>query len=346
MRAVAAASTPWPGGITYAAPGNPGIHDDDPVLGPHPTNACSSSGGAASQPSGATHLAQVRPNAGDRPGKRTVELWSLVRTNGAPAPSLSWRISVGDAGIVAAVPGQLLPTSECLTLGAPGMAGTMLDAAAATGQVSEPTAGDPRDGVAARCLRGDVAVFRGTFALSFLADCGSYRVEAVIGTSSAPALWSSFDDQCFTAVARDFDSVSWGKVVAGQEQWVRGDLSWSEPRGMQPTLMNEGNVPARLSIAFEALVPSDASSTGTGRIEAFDACIGKSATVAVCQADLGAGAIADFGRAAAAVLCPGEMARLDVGILPGTGIAAGGYSGVLRIADSPSPGACPPASGG
>lgn len=341
MRAALPASTPTPGAMTYAAPDNPNLHDDNPSLGPDPANACNSSGAVASQPNGATHLAQVRPNPGDRPSKRTVEAWALVHPGGGAAPSLSWRISGPGGGASAVVAGQLLPASDCTALGAPGMAGTMLDAAVQTGQVSEQVAGNSVNGVVARCVRGDVLVFHGTFALSFLGACGAYRVEAVLGTSRSPSLWSSFDDQCFTAVVRDFDRISWGTVAAGQEQWVKGDLTWSDPAGTHPTLRNDGNQPARVSVVFDALVPLDPATPSAARIEAFSVCVGKAGTVTACLSGVGAGANADFGPALAAVLCPGELARLDVGITPGASVAAGGYTGALRIVESPSTDTCP-----
>lgn len=316
------------------------------MLGPDPANACNSSGAVASQPSGATHLAQVRPNPGDRPSKRTVEAWALVRPGGAAAPTLSWRMSGPGGSAPNVVAGQLLSPSDCAALGAPGMAGTMLDAAVQTGQVSPRAAGDPHDGVVARCVRGDILVFHGTFTLSFLDACGTYRLEAVLGASSSPALWSSFDDQCFTAVVRDFDRISWGTVAAGQEQWLRGDLAWSDPAGAHPTLRNDGNMPARLSVVFDALVPMDPATPSAARIEAFSACLAKAATATACLSGLGAGASADFGAAPAAILCPGELARLDVGIMPGVSVAAGGYTGALRIVESPSAEACPAAGFG
>ncbi len=265
----------------------------------------------------------------------------MVRTQGtAKPPALSWSVTGPGGGPATVVPGRLLASSDWAMLGGAGIAGTMLDAAVGTGQVSTRIASATRDGIVARCVRGEVAVFHGQFALSFLQSCGVYRVEAVAqGVNSPAPFWSTFDDVCYTSVGRDFETIQWGNVAAGQEQWLRGDLAWSDVAAMHPTLRNDGNMPARIAIAFDALSPAGAG-PGSERIEKFAACLGKPSNPLQCIDSIPSGLTAEFGRPQS-VLCPGDIARLDVGLLPGASVAAGSYTGSLRIVESGIDGDCP-----
>lgn len=313
-------------------------HDDDSSLAPAPAESCALVSGALKQSQGVQHTAQVTPYAGDRPAARLVELWAAVIAGppgGKPVLDLTVTGPTGHAiGAWSATP---VSSSECAAFGKPGESGTMLGAAIGTGQVTTEAAAE----IAVRCARGEFVLYHGSFGLSHRTECGAYRVEAAI-TGSSERRTVSFDDQCFISIARDFERIQWGNITPGQEARLRGDLNFNPGDG-HPSLRNDGNAPAGVAVAFDALVPVDASGTpiaGQRPIDHFGACLGNSSGAVACISDVTAGALTPVGLPGSAI-CPGETARLDPGAMPGPDVKIGGYSGSLRIVGVTTAAPCP-----
>ena len=97
------------------------------------------------------------------------------------------------------LPSALVTIFECLRLGSSTEVGTMIEASAHVGELSDASANIDEDlGIFLQCAQGEIAVYYAKISISSNELCGEYRIEAhaVNVGAEAPVLNNSIDVFC------------------------------------------------------------------------------------------------------------------------------------------------------
>jgi hypothetical protein len=323
------------------------LHDDDMATVPdrdhNPDNGmqapCALAPDAGPvQPGDVRHAIQLVPNLEDAPERRRASLWMAAgHADGVEAiAAASWLVYRPDGSQLAVVPGTRPGSCDALGRGY-GPAGSMFEAAAHTGQVSQAAVEDDALGLLSRCRAGRAALFAGEFALSVEEPCGEYRIVSVARSSGGAiaTLTTSIDVLCVSALKIDFGSVDWGVVGAGNRKPVAGDTQFFLSDGAVPTLRNIGNDGMGLKLRFSPMT----SDSHHGIVE-FDSCFGRSDAAMQCINPIRAGALISFDTAAERVLCANDVGRIDFAVHPTLDLPAGVYRGIVTLIGFHVPGEC------
>lgn len=249
-------------------------------------------------PGGAT--TRVKANAGDLPGIFTVTVWTIVENGKAATPvQQSVRRPDGTTATLAV---------EFVEMACSGSLGSSPDG---------------------KCASGSRALYRSALPISYRDQCGTYELETSIETGPVEKL--SFENECFVAVDLDFAAISWGRIVPGAVSGVTGDLEWQRRGTGGPSVKNIGNAPMILGITFSPLsMAGEAPGTSTP-LQEFRACLGTAPGEPRCAEAIRANETTWIGETLGQAVCPGQMARLDVFVVPPQTVPQGDYEGSLSL---------------
>lgn len=265
-------------------------------------------------------VAHVRPWSGDEPDARTVEIW--VVTSHAAGPQAITSVDV-------------VAESESVVFdpGPPESGPDLAADAVAAGLASSQIAGLPGDDIVGMLDDGWAVAHRSVARLSYLDGCGA--VTLVVDAAADGATRSAsvtFEVPCYHHLVADFEAVDWGVIVRGVENIVPGDLD--PATGDRPTVRNLGNAPLGLAAEFESLCPVG-STTG---------CIG-SFGIEVTGRDAAYARLAPQAPGTTlepeVIVCPGDVAALDLVIAAPDEAVGGEYAGSMSIVGLPAGSGCP-----
>lgn|GEM_PF-4513816 len=291
-----------------------GLADDLPDV-PSPT-PCDLGEGGAPVPLASGAVASVRPNGGDAPGERRVELWAAVGHATGPG-------SVDEVQFTVRSPaGEVLDTTAVETLDCASLA-VSLDAAVRSGQITAAAA-TSEWGLAGLCASEWLLVARSTLSLSHRDACGvmTLEVTAVDGDRRS-TVSTPFEVLCFHQLVTDFDAIDWGALVPGAETIAEGDDDLATAD--RPTIANLGNAPMAISTTFQPLCLVDDPETCTGRFGVEVTPTGRS----LARAEPAEPATELLLEGAA--LCAGDTARVDFVVAVDGGLRPGDYRGSVRV---------------
>lgn len=204
-------------------------HDDDPA-GPNKTNQM-----------------QVRPNLDDKPSKRLIQIWAIVRDpNSLPSIS-SVTATVCNPGSTTCTGTEKKTTfnlvkGTCDDLGSPLVVNSAVHAAQNLGVWAHGKTCDPKVDT----------LWKGTFLLNNAQQPGKYQVKvrATDEKGSGPFLTNSFEVLQTLGFKIDFHTLNFGIIAPGFRQSIAGDTIMEQPvgtagpppaSGIKPTISNTGN---------------------------------------------------------------------------------------------------------
>jgi hypothetical protein len=267
--------------------------------------------------------------------------------------------------------GDVRMREECRQLGTSTAAGTMFEAAHHSGQVSTDAIDHKDNGIVAKCIQGEKAVYYAKFSIDKDQACGKYKIVAHATNKSGgeTTMTNYIDVVCFNYLSVDFSGISWGEITPGSMQVVSGDFTWDfshsiatpgskSPFGM--TVHNGGNHGMGIKVSFSEMLQMQADGVtpipgaATNGINKFDACFGKYDAFNIVCVGRNADDMIDpaeapwnavptlFGPGNASmpgqghdkgyqVLCANEFGKLDLSIHPRVGLPAGIYKGDVRF---------------
>ncbi|MDJ0771727.1 MAG: hypothetical protein QNJ12_23270 [Ilumatobacter sp.] len=261
-------------------------------------------------------VASIRPHSGDRPGPRTVEVWTVLSHALGPAAIDDVTVTVRDHL------GEPIVVSDADAADAADATG----AGVASGQIGSAAA----DGLAELTADGWGVFAVATFDLSHLDGCGIWSAEIAATAGERIATSSTtFDVVCSIHLAADFDAVDWDDLVPDAESIVEGDLDPVSPD--RPTVVNLGNRPIVVATTFAplCLVGDPATCIHSFGVEFT---VADSPTARLGPADAGTELVDPAG-----VLCPGSSARMDFIVSTPPGAVPGAYRGSLRAVGVSAP---------
>ncbi len=247
--------------------------------------------------------------------------------------SITWAVFSPGGKRLADVSGTAVATDRCASLGPATVQGTALNAAVTTGQIDLAEAQQLPDG----CRLGTLALYAGSFGLSYLDGCGEFRVE---GTARTPkgderTLSVTIDVLCFVSLEIDFGSIEWGSVAPGQLVKVDGDSTWLPPSGA-PTVRNVGSSPSAVGVVLSPLsMTGPADGPGRRSVTEFGACAGLRPEAMHCASPITASVPTELLNESNEGLCPGASARLDVLFRAPSDLQPGRYAGSLKVVSRP-----------
>lgn len=344
--------------------------DSDDDVPQKTTSPCDLPGGGLhpTQPNGATHTVQVRPNPEDQPEARRIELWAAVDGPNGDVGSItgvffkvfhpdgSFKLEVDppqvgqpmDPGVTRPVsryapnvpvdpkcagPAGMFAAAGPQTTPNPGATGQLTDKA-----INQTT---PDQGIVALCRQGVKALYTGEFQVSKHQPCGPYKVEVHALNNGAEDVQTYYlDIICFFSLAIDFNAINWGTVTSTSNPVVGGDLNFQPATSTAPTIKNVGNSGMGLSLTFTAMtIPGQA---GSKTINRFDAKFGRSAATLQTLDPIIAGQPASgvFDTDRERTLCSNELGKLDVSLHPDSFVSPGHYEGDMFVIGRSQP-ICP-----
>lgn len=213
------------------------------------------------------HMIGVRPRSGDHAGPRAIQLWAVVAGGhqGHPVDRVHWEVlgPVGSAPI--STDGTRRSASACI--GPPGM----YTAAQSTGQLGQAVVDDPTDGLVAGCESGDWNLYEGTILLYPGQPCGDYRVELDAWAGYVEStLVSWIDVDCVLDIATNLSSIVWPTISPNST------VEALTGTGSTPEIVQTGNAPIEMSVAFSPLVHSGTvggGTYGTSQLTSFGAAL-------------------------------------------------------------------------
>lgn len=255
----------------------------------------------------------IKANAGDSPGVLAVTVWTTVRNGFATTP-IHQSVQRPD-GTPVTVDVEFVEIACSL----------LAD-------------GSPH----AKCVGDSRALYRSTLPISYRDRCGIYELETSV--ESAPAEKLSFESECFVAVDLDFTAISWGRIMPGAMSGVIGDLEWQPGGTGGPSVRNVGNAPMSLGIVFSPLSMAGDPAGASTALQEFRACLGTGPGEPHCAEAITAKETMWIGDTLGQAICPGQVARLDVFVIPPPTVPQGSYEGSLSLpARLGPPDACEPA---
>jgi hypothetical protein len=270
-------------------------------------------------PGGAPPSVSLRPNGGDLPAVRELEVWAVVSHATGPDSIDGITVSLRDATDAPVEPvGPVTPSPDLLAAAlAAGVISGQLDAASPT------SIGD---------LVGDgwgrVAAAR--FPLSHLDGCGRFAVDVTATASGRSSTASAaIDVVCFQQLVVDFDAVDWIDLVPAARSLVVGDLDPTTTD--RPTVANLGNVPMALSTRFAPMCLSERPDVCLGtfgfEVTRPDGVVDRRAPTTAGTEQI----------AVEAPICPASPARVDFVVDAPAAAPAGSYVGSVRLVGTPLP---------
>ena len=321
--------------------------------------------GSATQASGDEHLIQVLPNADDTPAERRIELWSAVDdTQGVSnIAKVYWDVYHGDATLKVEVQGVQDP--NCFgPYGTSTSIDPMFQAAVSSGELASSAVNDPNNGIIALCNEGVKQIWHNAFTVSKDQPDGAYKIveTAVDKNGNATQLTYSIDIVPFFDLAVDFNNVNYGTISANAASVIPGDVVWAPPADTRPSVTNRGNSGEQIGIIWSPMI-----GTALGKcINNFDAALGTygpggqspalnpallqhiTGTATCPSTSAGANSPeVDFNPSGSQLLCPNDVAKLDLSIDPqlsSGAVPADAYTGSLTVVakgSTPGAGGCP-----
>lgn len=290
--------------------------------------------GSATQASGDLHLVAVLPNADNLPAERRIDLWSAVDdTQGVSnIAKVYWDVYHPDGTLKVEVQG--VQSTNCF---GPNGTSTTVDpifqAAITSGQLAASAVNDPNNGMIALCNEGVKQLWHNAFDVSKDQPNGAYKIveTAVDKNGNSTQLTYSIDIIPFFDLAIDFNNVNYGTISANQASIVAGDVNFLPPSDTRPSVTNRGNSGEQIGLIWSPMV-----GTTLGKcINNFDANLGTYGPGGVSPAlnpallqhitgtatcpSTSAGANSpevDFNPTGSQLLCPNDIAKLDLSIDP------------------------------
>jgi hypothetical protein len=183
----------------------------------------------------------VRPNLDDKPAKRMIEVWAVVRDPNGPGSIISVTTTVRDPNAAKKITFNLVK-GHCDDLGAPTNVFSPVHAAQNTGQWAHGKACDPKVDT----------LWKGTFLLNNDQIPGKYtvRVHGNDNQGSGLDLENSFEVLQTLGFKVDFNTLNYGVIAPGFRQTIAGDAIVDQTvgvagpppsSGVKPTIANTGN---------------------------------------------------------------------------------------------------------
>jgi hypothetical protein len=294
-------------------------------------------GDTPDMPNDVRHMIQVRPNIGDVPVKRAIQLWMAVdHSDGlANLNNVFWRITYPDDEtqkgpkiVGTAVPAGV--NGDCTDFGAgSGPEGSMFKEAVDTGQITAAAVDDVNKGMVAKCIQNEKQFFFGEFLLNKIQPCGEYKIEAVAvdDDGDTTIMTNYIDIVCIFSLTTDFSTVDWGTIDPPNGDQVSGDFLFDPPSDNNPTVKNLGNDGMGIGVRFTPMT----GKTQGQVINVFDACFGKTLATLACIDPIPANTDTSFDDLEHDILCSNEVGKLDLSIHPSAGLPADTYNGQMTV---------------
>jgi hypothetical protein len=205
-------------------------------------------------PAGAPIHIQVLPNIDDKPTLKYIELWTAVDSVN-PGTKVFFKVYHPDGSFKVEVDGTNY-TPGSVSTRCDGPAG-MFNMAIVTGQIDAASAANAtplvHDSLQDWCQQNKKDYYYGAFGLSKHQPYGSYKIEAtaVLPANAGQSTMTYWIDVLpMTYLAKDFTSLNFGPMAAGQDYVIDGDVQWGSGG---PTLQNQGNQGLTIGIAYTNL---------------------------------------------------------------------------------------------
>lgn len=270
---------------------------------------------------------QVMPNLGDLPGQRALQYWVMVEDpNGlGDIQDVFIKVYHPDGSFKY----QLhLVKQECAVLGSATAAGTPLEAAVHTGQITSAAAGE----IVTLCNKNMKAPYMVVGPISKDQPFGTYTwtatgVDLAGGTTPSSA---TFDVLQRAGFEIDFSTVNFGDIVPGAVKWVNGDEVFGT--AAYPTVQSIGNVWLNLNIHFTAMTGANYQKL----ISLFDAKVGTTGgfQVPFTLDPIAASTNYPFDNY---LLLPNVPTQLDLSIHPPYGTPGDAYTGRVDLWGTSAP---------